>query len=85
MVNCTSRHAITSTNYDGVGFQVQEKDFSKIEKKNNICINAFCYENKLTFPIYLSDQTFENSMDSLLVTDENKLHYVSIKDFGRIK
>ena len=85
MVNCTSRHTVTSTNYDGVGLQVQEKDFSKIEKKNNICINAFCYENKLTFPIYLSDQKFENSMDWLLVTDENKLHYVSIKDFDRIK
>ena len=34
--------------------------------KNNICINAFCYENKLTFPIYISDQKFENSMDLLL-------------------
>ena len=85
MVNCTSRHAITSTNYDGVGFQVQEKDLKKKKKKNNICINAFCYENKLTFPIYLSDQKCQNSMDWFLVTDENKLHYVSIKDFDRIK
>ena len=34
--------------------------------KNNICINAFCYENKLTFSIYISDQKFENSMDLLL-------------------
>ena len=33
--------------YDRVGFHVREKDFSKIETKNNICINAFCYENKL--------------------------------------
>ena len=39
-------------NYDGVGFPVREKDFSKIEKKNNIFINVFCYENKLvTFQI----------------------------------
>ena len=29
--------------YDGVGFPVLEKDFSKIEKKNNIFINVFCY------------------------------------------
>ena len=52
--------------YDRVGFPVREKDFSKIEKKNNFCINVFCYENKLTFPIYVSDQKFEYSMDLLL-------------------
>ena len=40
-------------NYDRTEFPVQEKDFSKIEIKNNICINVFCYENRLTFPIYV--------------------------------
>ena len=44
---------------------VRENDFSKIETKNNICINVLCYENKLTFPIYVSDQKFKNSMDLL--------------------
>ena len=62
---------------------MREKDFSKIETKSNICIDVFCYENKLTFPIYVSDQKFENSMDLLLVIDENKSHYVYIKDFDR--
>ena len=59
-----------------IEFPVQEKDFWKIETKNNICING-------TFPIYVSDQKFENSMDLLLVIDENKSHYVYIKDFDR--
>ena len=59
------------------------KNFSKIETKNNICINVFCYENKLTFPIYISDQKFKTSMDLLLVSNENKSHYVYIKDFDR--
>ena len=54
---------VNNLNYDGIEFPLQEKDFSKIEKKNNICINMFCYENKLTFPIYVSDQKFENSME----------------------
>ena len=62
---------------------MREKDFSKIEKKNNICINVFCYENKLVFPIYISNQKFENSMDLLLITDSDKSHYVYIKDFDR--
>ena len=41
-----------------VGFPFQEKDFSKIEKNSNICINLFTYENRLTFPIYISNQKF---------------------------
>ena len=43
----------------------------------------FCYENKLTFPIYLLNQKFENSMDLLLVIDGGKLYYVYIKNFER--
>ena len=62
---------------------MRNKDFSKIETKNNICIKVLYYENKLTFPIYVSDQKSENSMDLLLVIDENKSHYVYIKDFNR--
>ena len=50
---------VNNLNYDGIEFSVQEKDFSKIEKKNNICINMFCCENKLVFPIYVSDQKFQ--------------------------
>ena len=50
---------------------MREKDFSKIETKNNIRINVFCCENKLNFPVYLSDQKFENSIDLLLVIDGN--------------
>ena len=65
---------VNDLDYDGVGFPVREKDFSKIETKNNICINVFYYENKLTFPIHISDQKFENSMDLLLVIDKNKSH-----------
>ena len=70
-------------NYDRVGLPVREKDFGKIEKKNNICINVFCYENKLVFPIYVSNQKFENSMYLFLIIDEDKSHYVYIKDFDR--
>ena len=62
---------------------MQEKDFNKIEVKNNICINVFGYENGLVFPIYVSEQKFEDSMDLLLLTDNDKSHYVYIKDFDR--
>ena len=35
--------------FDGIEFPIQEKDFSKIEVKNNTCINVFGYENGLVF------------------------------------
>ena len=70
-------------NYDRIDFPQQEKIFSKIEQNNNICINVYCYENKLTFPIYALDQKCENSMDLLLIIDGNKSHYVYIEDFDR--
>ena len=62
---------------------MQEKDFSKIEMKKNICINVFGYENEMVFPIYVLDQEFQDSMDLLLLIDDNKSRYVYIKDFDR--
>ena len=70
-------------NYDEIKFPVQEKDFKKIEVKYNICINVFGYENRLIFPIYISDQKFKDSMDLLLLIDNDKSHYVYIKNFNR--
>ena len=74
---------VNNLSYDGAEFLVREKYFSKIDKKSNIGINVFCYENKLTFPIYVLDQEFENSMDLLLVIDKSKSHYVYINDFDQ--
>ena len=68
---------VNHLNYDGVGFPVREKDFSKIETKNNICINVFCYENKLVFPIYNSNKKFENSMDLLLLMKTSHIMCIS--------
>ena len=62
---------------------MQEKDFSKIEVKSNICINVVGYEDEFVFLIYVSDQKFEDSMDLLLLIDDDKSHYVYIKDFDR--
>ena len=67
----------------GLGFLFEKTLLARLKKKINICINVFCYENRLTFPIYILNQKFENSMDLLLVTDGDKSHYVYIKDFDR--
>ena len=43
----------------------------------------FGYENGLVFPIFVSDQKFEDSMDLLLLIDDDKSHYAYIKGFDR--
>ena len=65
-----------------LSFLYMQKNFTKL-KKNNICINVFGYEDKLIFPIYISDQKFEDSMDLLLLVDNKKSHYVYVKNFNR--
>ena len=49
---------VNDINHDGASFPGREKDFSKIEEKDSIYINVYCYENNLNFPIYISDQKF---------------------------
>ena len=53
--------------------------------QNKIFINVFCHDNKLTYPVYLSDQKFNDNMDLLLISNEFKSHYVYVKDFDRFK
>ena len=76
------REIACNLNYDRIEFPVEEKDFEKIEVQNNICINVFYYENEMLFPIYVSNQNVEDSIDLLLLIDDNKSHHVYIKDFN---
>ena len=62
-------------------YPVPKKDYCKIEQKNRIFINVFSYEYNLVYPVYVSDKKFEDCIDLLLIADENKLHYVYMKDF----
>ena len=74
---------INHLDYEKIKFPVSKKDYWRTERQNNICINVFCYENNLTYPVYVSDQKLENCMDLLLISDENKFHYVYMNDFNR--
>ena len=60
--------------YQGIEFPVSVKQYNKIETQNSININVFGYENKQTYPIYVSKEKFENVMNLLLISDdENKI------------
>ena len=52
-----NKELVSKLNYEEINFPVSKKDYCKIEKQNNICINVFCHDNKLTYTVYLSDQS----------------------------
>ena len=73
---------VNELNYDGIEFPVSQKHYNKVEKQNNIRINVFGYEKGQPFPIHISKETFEDQMNLLLITEDEKKHYVLIKDFN---
>ena len=68
----------------GITFPIFKKQICKIEKQNSICINAFVYDNGVIYPIDVSNEKFNNSMDLLLIFQENTFHHVYIKDFNTL-
>ena len=77
------KEIVSKLHYEGMNFPVSKKDCCRIEIQNKICTNVFCYGNKLSCPVYLSNQKFNNNIDLLLISKELKSHYVYIKDFDR--
>ena len=72
-----------TVDFTGIEFPVSIKDIPKIEKMNNISINVFGYETNSTFPIFISENQADNPLNLLLISKEEKRHYVYIKDFNR--
>ena len=73
---------INELNYDGIDFPLSQKHCNKVEKQNNIIINVFGYEDGQPFPITISKEAFKDQMNLLLITKDEKKHYVLIKDFN---
>ena len=76
---------VSKLNYECINFPVSKKDYYRIEVQNKICINVICYEDKVVYSIYLSDQKFNDSMEFLLISSKFVSYYVYIKDFDRLK
>ena len=79
----TDKQYIEKLDYSSIEFPVTVKQINKIEKQNNICINLFGYEEKQKFPIYISEEKYQDHMELLLITEGENKHYVLIKDFNK--
>ena len=67
-----NKKMINDLNYEGIEFPVSQKHYIKVEKQNSIRINVFGYENGQPFPIHISKETFEDQMNLLLITKDEK-------------
>ena len=79
-----NKEIVKDLSYSGVDFPVSKKDYGKIEVLNKICVNVFSYENKIIYPVYLSNQCFNDCLDLLLISKDFTNHKVYIKDFDRL-
>ena len=66
--------------YTNIVFPGSQKQYNKIEKQNSIRINVFGYENEQPYLIHISKETFEDQINLLLITEDEKKPYVLIKD-----
>ena len=74
---------INNLDHESIKIPATKEGFGKTEKKDEICITVFCYENNLFYPLRISDEKFENCMDLSMITDENKSYCVYIENFNR--
>ena len=79
-----NKEIVSKLDYEGINFPVSKKDYCRLEMQNKICVNIFAYENKVVYPVYLSDQKFSDYLDLLLILDKFQSHYVYIKDLDRL-
>ena len=69
--------------YSGINIPMKARDYEIIEERFNINVNVFGYENRV-FPLYVSKKSNEQVLNVLLISNEEKSHYVFIKDFNRL-
>ena len=77
----TDRDLASNLNYDKNNFPVEEKDFEKIEVQNNNSVNKFFMKMRWFFQ-FMFDKNVEDSMDLLLLINDDQSHYMYIKDFN---
>ena len=62
---------------------MKARDYEIVAERFNINVNVFGYENKV-FPLYVFKKSNEQVLNMLLISNEEKSHYVFIKHFNRL-
>ena len=73
----------STSDYPGIDFPMKTDDYELVEKRLQMNVNAFCFENSI-YPIYISKNSNTQVSNVLLLINEEKSHYVFIKDLGEL-
>ena len=82
-INKHDKKIAVNLNYSDIAFPLDINDYEKTEDRFQMQVNVFGYENKV-YPLYFSKKSYHLTLNSLLITKEDKFHYVFIKDFNRL-
>ena len=82
-INKQDKKIASTLDYRGINFPMKARDYEIIEERFNINVNVFGYENRV-FSLYVSKKSNEQVLNVLLISNEEKSHYVFIKDFNRL-
>ena len=82
-INKQDKKIDDNLNYSDIEFPLNTSDYELIENRFEMSINVFGYENKV-YPLYVSKKSNTQALNLLLIIQENKSHYVFIKDFNRL-
>ena len=82
-INKQGKKIAETLDYRGINFPIKARDYEIIEERFNINVNVFGYENRV-FLLYVSKKSNEQVLNVLLISNEEKSHYVFIKDFNRL-
>ena len=82
-INKQDKKIASTLDYRGINFPMKARDYEIVEERFNIIVNVLEYQNKV-FPLYVSKKSNEQELNVLLISNEEKSHYVFIKDFNRL-
>ena len=83
-IKLEDRESAKRLDLSGIEFPLTIKQIPLIEKRNEININVFGYEEKSVYPIYVSKAEHLDHMELLYIEEGKKQHFVYIKDFSRL-
>ena len=82
-MNKQDKKIASSLDYRGINFPMKTRDYEIVEERFNINVNALGYRNK-AFPLHNCKKSNEKVLNVLLISNEEKSHYVFVKDFNRL-
>ena len=75
-------------NWTGVEFPVSFRDIKRFEAQNQISINVLAVENRQIYicrkGAHLGESPYNRITNLLLITENNRKHYVAIKSLSRL-